>query len=337
MVTIKTIARIAGVSHTTVSRALNDNPAVKEKTRKKIKKIALDLGYVPNLSARGLVNNRTYTIGIFFSNLNEGTSSSFLTEVIKRFHDALDKEYMLSVNSIDDLSDFNITIHSRLDGIIVVSQSQRDDAFIEYVQQTGLPLVVLNRSLAIKSICNIGFDDYLGAYQAAEYGIRMGHQSFGMIKGIANFHSTIERTNGYLDAIKQHQLTINKQAVVAGKYNSESGYQAMKQILLLPEYPTFVFCANDDMAIGALKACNELNVRVPQDISIVGFDDSLFSAYTIPALTTIKKPIDQMARIGMQALGQLMTETTAEIHHELIKPDLIIRDSVSNLKLCDNK
>ncbi|MBW4803719.1 LacI family DNA-binding transcriptional regulator [Loigolactobacillus coryniformis] len=331
MVTIKTIAKIAGVSHTTVSRALNDNPAVKEKTRKKIKKIALDLGYVPNLSARGLVNNRTYTIGLFFSNINEGTSSSFLTEVIKRFHDALDKEYMLSVNSIDDLDDFNIAMQSRLDGIIVVSQSQRDDAFIDYVHQTKIPLVVLNRSLIVEDICNIGFDDYLGAYQAAEYGIRMGHQTFGMIQGIASFHSTTERTKGFLDAVHKQNLTVIEPAIVAGNYSSESGYRAMKQILLLPEPPSFVFCANDDMAIGALKACSELNVRVPQDISIVGFDDSLFSAYTIPALTTIKKPIDQLAQLGMQALSQLMSATEPTTDKELIKPDLIIRDSVRNL------
>lgn len=331
MVTIKTIAKIAGVSHTTVSRALNDNPAVKEKTRKKIKKIALDLGYVPNLSARGLVNNRTYTIGLFFSNINEGTSSSFLTEVIKRFHDALDKEYMLSVNSIDDLDDFNIAMQSRLDGIIVVSQSQCDDAFIDYVHQTKIPLVVLNRSLIVEDICNIGFDDYLGAYQAAEYGIRMGHQTFGMIQGIASFHSTTERTKGFLDAVHKQNLTVIEPAIVAGNYSSESGYRAMKQILLLPEPPSFVFCANDDMAIGALKACSELNVRVPQDISIVGFDDSLFSAYTIPALTTIKKPIDQLAQLGMQALSQLMSATEPTTDKELIKPDLIIRDSVRNL------
>lgn len=331
MVTIKTIAKIAGVSHTTVSRALNDNPAVKEKTRKKIKKIALDLGYVPNLSARGLVNNQTYTIGLFFSNINEGTSSSFLTEVIKRFHDALDKEYMLSVNSIDDLDDFNIAMQSRLDGIIVVSQSQRDDAFIDYVHQTKIPLVVLNRSLIVEDICNIGFDDYLGAYQAAEYGIRMGHQTFGMIQGIASFHSTTERTKGFLDAVHKQNLTVIEPAIVAGNYSSESGYRAMKQILLLPEPPSFVFCANDDMAIGALKACSELNVRVPQDISIVGFDDSLFSAYTIPALTTIKKPIDQLAQLGMQALSQLMSATEPTTDKELIKPDLIIRDSVRNL------
>lgn len=331
MVTIKTIAKIAGVSHTTVSRALNDNPAVKEKTRKKIKKIALDLGYVPNLSARGLVNNRTYTIGLFFSNINEGTSSSFLTEVIKRFHDALDKEYMLSVNSIDDLDDFNIAMQSRLDGIIVVSQSQRDDAFIDYVHQTKIPLVVLNRFLIVEDICNIGFDDYLGAYQAAEYGIRMGHQTFGMIQGIASFHSTTERTKGFLDAVHKQNLTVIEPAIVAGNYSSESGYRAMKQILLLPEPPSFVFCANDDMAIGALKACSELNVRVPQDISIVGFDDSLFSAYTIPALTTIKKPIDQLAQLGMQALSQLMSATEPTTDKELIKPDLIIRDSVRNL------
>lgn len=323
---------MAGVSHTTVSRALNDSPVVKDKTKKKIKKIASDLDYFPNLSARGLVNKKTYTIGLFFSDLHEGTSSNFMTEVIRRFHDMLKKEYMLSVNSINDLKDFNIAIRSRLDGIVIISQSTNDDAFIEYVHQTKIPLVVLNRSLELENICNIGFNDYLGSYQVAEYGVRMGHRKFGMIQGIPSFYSASERANGFFDSIRKRKLDIVDEAVVTGDYSLVSGYRAMKKILLLSELPSFVFCANDDMAIGALKACSELNVSVPQDVSIVGFDDSSLAAYTTPSLTTVRKPVDQLAKLGIQALSQIIAHSKPVLDKKLIDPSLIIRSSVSNLK-----
>lgn len=331
MVTIKTIAKIAGVSHTTVSRALNNNPAVKEETRQKIQKIATELGYSPNLGARGLVTNQTYTIGLFFSSISTGTSTSFLTEVIKRLHVALDKEYMLSVNGVDDLINYNIAVKSRLDGVIAVSQSEADDEFIDFVKRNGLPIVVLNRLLRRHDISNIGFDDYAGTFQALKYAIRMGHKSFGMIEGIENFESSAIRKRAFYDCIERHGLKVVPEAVIPGNYSVASGYQAMKQILFLPHFPTFVFCANDDMAIGALRACHELNVQVPRDISIIGFDDSSYSAYTMPALTTIRKPIDKLSELGLSAFDQLMTDPNYRVKTQLVEPELIIRDSVRNL------
>ncbi|MFC6169599.1 LacI family DNA-binding transcriptional regulator [Loigolactobacillus jiayinensis] len=335
MATIKTIAKIAGVSHTTVSRALNGNPAVKEKTRQKIQKIATELGYSPNLSARGLVNNKTYTIGLFFSSIQTGTSTSFLTEVITRLHNALDKEYMLSVNGIDDLSNYNIAVKSRLDGVVVVSQSQNDDEFIDFVKKNGLPLVVLNRLLQRHDVANVGFDDYAGTYQAMEYAVRLGHKTFGMIEGIDSFESSSIRRKAFLDCVNKHHLNILSDAVVPGTYDASSGYRAMKQILLLPEFPTLIFCANDDMAIGALKACHELNVRVPEDISLIGFDDSVYAAFINPALTTIRKPIDKLSELGLQMFDQVMNNPEYQLETKLVSPELIIRDSVKNLNATD--
>lgn len=331
MVTIKTIAKMAGVSHTTVSRALNGNPAVKEKTRKKIQQIATELGYSPNLSARGLVNNKTYTIGLFFSSIQTGTSTSFLTEVIIRLHNALDKEYMLSVNGIDDLRNYNIAVKSRLDGVVIVSQSQQDDAFIDFVKKNGLPLVVLNRLLTRHDVANVGFDDYAGTFQAMEYAVRLGHKSFGMIEGISSFESSIVRRRAFLDCVNKHHLEAMPDAIIPGKYDVASGYQAMKRILLLPNFPTLVFCANDDMAIGALKACHELNVRVPEDISLIGFDDSVYAAFTNPSLTTIRKPVNELSKVGLEMFDQVMNNPDYQVQTKLVTPELIIRDSVHNL------
>jgi LacI family transcriptional regulator len=238
---------------------------------------------------------------------------------------------MLSVNGIDDLLNYNIAVKSRLDGVIVVSQSENDDKFIDFVKNNELPLVVLNRLLSRHDITNIGFDDYAGTFQAAEYAVRMGHKYFGMIEGINNFESSAVRKKGFFDCIQKHHLQIVSEAVVPGEYSVASGYRAMKRILLLSKFPTCIFCANDDMAIGALKACYELGVRVPEDISLIGFDDSVYSAYTTPALTTVRKPIDKLSALGLKVFDEVMNGPKFKYKTQLIAPELIIRDSVRNL------
>lgn len=322
---------MAGVSHTTVSRALNDDPAVKNETKKKIQEIASDVGYSPNLRARGLVTNKNYTIGLFFSSIEIGTSYSFLTEMIKRLYDQLDPEYVLTVNGIDELTNYDKTVKSRLDGVIVVSQSDKDDEFIDFVKSNDIPLLVMNRLITQEGVANVAFDEYMGALQLTEYAIKMGHKKFGMIEGLQEFKSSILRKNAFMGSIQKAGLTVIPDAIIQGDYQAPSGYQAMKRILLSTEVPDFVFCGNDDMTIGAIKACNELNVRVPEDISLIGFDDSMYAKYINPGLTTVRKPIDQMTEIGLQTFDQILNNPDYEAGQEIIPPELIIRNTVKDL------
>lgn len=331
MVTIKTIAKMAGVSHTTVSRALNEDPAVKEDTKKKIQKIATDLGYSPNLRAKGLVTNKNYTIGLFFSSISSGTSYSFLTEIIKRLYDSLAQEYSLSINGIDQLTNYDSTVKGRLDGVIVVSQSVKDDEFINYVKQNNIPLLVMNRLISRDDVANVAFDEYTGVLQATEYSIRMGHSKFGMIEGIEDFESSSLRKKAFIETIRHEQLQIIPEAVIQGDYQVASGYRAMKKILLLPEVPDLVFCGNDDMAIGAMKACYELDVRVPTDISLLGFDDSVYAKYTNPGLTTVRKPVNKLSEAGLQMFDQVLNNPNYSVSKEIVQPELIIRGSVKNM------
>ncbi len=196
-VTILTIAKMANVSHTTVSRALNGSSLVKPATRDKITKIAKQVGYVPNLSAKRLVTNRSYMIGIFFTNLDTGTSASFLTEVIEQAQGLLPKGYSLSINSVDNAMDEQGISVSNFDGIIVISQSASDDEFIEYLHKTGIPIVVLNRVINRNDINNYAVGDELGGKIATEYAIRMGHRKFALIKGLNKFESSAHRTKGF--------------------------------------------------------------------------------------------------------------------------------------------
>ncbi|ULO07429.1 LacI family DNA-binding transcriptional regulator [Paenibacillus sp. 19GGS1-52] len=329
--TIKDIAKLANVSHTTVSRALNNSPLIKEVTRKKIAEIASQLNYVPNYNAKSLVLQRSYTIGLFFTSIATGTSSSFFSDTIRGVNSVIDVEYNLFIRGIDDYADFS-SIHSkRFDGIILMSQSEVDNKFIYHVVQQGIPIVVLNRQIEDRSIINIISNDREGAFNAGEYLIQCGHKDIAIIEGVEGFKSTQERRDGFIGALIGHGIAVRNDYMVRGNYDMQSGYLAMGQLLDLDRPPTAVFCSNDDMAIGAMNSVFERGLQVPKDISIVGFDDSGFSLFTNPSLTTVKRPIETISEQGAQRILSIIKRPSEEDGRISIKTELIIRKSVRNL------
>ncbi|WP_026478429.1 LacI family DNA-binding transcriptional regulator [Alkaliphilus transvaalensis] len=330
-VTIKDIAKIANVSHTTVSRALNDSPLINSETKEKIKIIAKELNYTPNYNAKSLVLDKSYHIGLFFSTITQGTSSHFFHEVVKGVNEVIKDQYNLVVKGIDDYQDFNQINKNTFDGIIVMSQSTKDKSFIYSVLKKNIPLVVLNREVDEEKIVNILSDDKRGAYNAVKHLIEKGHRKIAIIEGQEGFKSTHERREGYLEALMDYQISLDRKYLVRGNYDLESGYKAMKQLLNLEELPTAVFCSNDDMAVGAMKALGEKKISVPQDISIVGFDDNVFSAFLTPALTTIKRPIEKISQEGAKRLIDLINGKSLSDEAIYIKTELQVRDSVKDL------
>ncbi|MBO1510174.1 LacI family DNA-binding transcriptional regulator [Metabacillus bambusae] len=328
-VTIKDIAKLANVSHTTVSRALNDSPLIKDKTKQKIIEIANQLNYSPDVHARSLVLQKSYTIGLFLTSLVNGTSSSFLAETIKGVHTVIDENYNLFVRGIQDFQSFSSITRKRFDGIILMSQSDVDNAFIYHVLEQKIPLVILNRKVEDRSIVNILSNDCEGAYEAVSLFIKNGHRNIAIIEGTSQFRSSQERKEGYLNALIDHNVPILQQYMVKGNYDMESGYEAMKKLLLLNSPPTAVFCSNDDMAIGAMKAINEAGLVVPTQMSIIGFDDIGFSEYTTPALTTVKRPIEQISMVGAEKLLELMDEVVGEPAPIYLTTNLVNRQTVA--------
>ncbi|AOT68574.1 LacI family DNA-binding transcriptional regulator [Geosporobacter ferrireducens] len=330
-VTIKDIAKILGVSHTTVSRALNDSPLIRQDTKEKIKALAKELNYTPNYNAKSLVLDRSYNIGLFFSTINEGTSSSFFYEVVRGVNFILHKEFNLVVSGIDDCTDFNAINKKHFDGIIVMSQSTKDDFFIYNALEKNIPLVVLNREIEGAPIVNILSDDRKGARTAITYLIQQGHREIAIIEGKKGFKSAQERKDGFLQALIDHDIPINKDYFVEGKYDLESGYKAMKKLLQLSIIPTAVFCSNDDMAVGAMKAITEQGLSIPGDISLLGFDDNIFSSFLTPALTTVKRPIEEISKEGARKLLKIIKEK--EIPQQLLyfHTELQIRESVKKI------
>ncbi|MEJ8305505.1 LacI family DNA-binding transcriptional regulator [Saccharibacillus sacchari] len=331
MITIKDIARAAGVSHTTVSRALNGSPLIKPVTRERIAKIASDMNYVPNYSAKNLVTRKSNTIGLFFSSIEQGTSSSFLADALKGIRRELDEQYMLTVSGIDDPGSLDSINPRRYDGILVMSQSELDNRFIYHVQSAGIPLVVLNRQLDDPSIPNVASDDRVGGHAAADHAWQCGHRLIAIIEGKPGFKSSSERRLGYMDSLIAHGLSPNPDYFVPGDYSIESGYAAMNTLLDLKNRPTAVFCGNDDMAIGAMNACFDRGVQIPGEVSLIGFDDMIFAQYTNPPLTTIHKSVSEIAAEGTKLLLRRMEQPDAEPVQRLLGSKLVQRRSVANL------
>lgn len=331
-VTIKDIARLANVSHTTVSRALNNSPFIKENTKKKIMEIANELNYVPNYNAKSLVLNKSYNIGVFFTTISKGTSPSFFHEVVDGVNSKIDEKYNLVIKGIDDLKSLNYISKDRFDGIILVSQSESDNQVIYDIISKEIPLVVLNRKVEVDNVVNILFSEKEGAYEAADYLIKNGHRDIAIIEGKEGFKSSVFRREGYINALINNKIKIDNDYIVRGEYNVESGFKAMQKLLSLDKIPTAVFCSNDDMALGAMRAIQEHGLRVPEDISIIGFDDSEFCNYVSPALTTVRKLSHKVASTGCEKLFKIINESDKTLNDKLyISTKLIIRDSVKKL------
>jgi len=326
-VTIKDIAQIANVSHTTVSRALNDNTSIKQETRKRIQAIARRMNYVPNYYARSLVLDKSYNIGLLFSTLDRGTSPDFFYNTVQGVIQTVGEKYNVIIKGVDTYNDLNSFNHKIFDGIVIMSQSVEDNAFIYKATEKNVPLVVLNRQIDDSQIPNIVSDDYTGAQAAVNYLISLGHCRIALIEGKEEFKASEKRKQGYLDALINRNIPLRKEYMIKGYYDIESGYLAMKQLLGLPNYPTAVFCSNDDMAMGSMKAIIEKGLQIPKDISVIGFDNNVASEFLSPALTTVKRDMTKMSSEGTKMLLKLIDKKTIEQNYLLLDTSLVIRNS----------
>lgn len=330
-ITLKDIAKIANVSHTTVSRALNNSAYISEATKKRIMGIVKQLNYSPNISAKSLVTNRTYNIALFFSSLSKGTSPNFFYETVEGVNSVIKGNYNLVVREIGDYTEYISISKNRFDGIILISQSENDNAFINHVIEKEIPIVVLNREINENSITNILAADKIGAYEATRFLIENGHTDIAIIEGEQGFKSSLNRKAGYLQSLTENKIQINNEYMVIGEYNLESGYTSMKKLLKLPKVPTAVFCSNDDMAVGAMKAIFKAGLKVPDDISIIGFDDSVVCDYVTPALTTVRKPSREISIRGAKKLLDIIEGKQIKGEKLYVNTQLIIRESVKIL------
>jgi LacI family transcriptional regulator len=330
-VTIKDIAKIINMSHTTVSRALNDSPLISEDTKSKVRAIADKYNYTPNVNARGLVLSKSYNIGLFFSTIKTGTSAGFFMDSVRGINEVIKGNFSLSVEGVDDFKDLSKVSSRFFDGIVLMSQSQEDDPFIRHVIKQRIPFVLLNREIENLRATTILADDLKGAFKATECLINKGHKKIGIIEGIPEFKNTQRRKEGFLSALEKHEIAYLPCLSEKGNYDLDGGYMAMKRMLSCVETPSAVFCFNDDMAVGAMRAIHEKGMRIPDDISLIGFDDSEYAAYLNPALTSVSRPIESMCVEGAKILLEKINGAKQKNITIFLKTELKERDSVRNL------
>ncbi len=290
------------------------------------------LNYVPNYSARSLVQNKSFNIGLFFTTIGDSTSADFFYQTVHGVSSVIEKSYNLVINGLDHFEDFDWVDSRRFDGVILVSQSDRDDEFVYLLRERRIPLVVLNRKLPIDSIVNIVSDDRGGAKAAVNHLIANGHREVALIGGVPGFHATFERREGYFEALMENELTIKKSLMEDGDFTMESGRVAMTKLLEVQVPPSSVFAMNDEMAIGAMKAILSAGYSIPDDFSVVGFDDSRFSSYFSPALTSVRRSIEDVASRGATSLMEIIEGNVELTGLTSVETKLISRQSVRDLR-----
>lgn len=331
-VTIKDIAKILNVSHTTVSRSLNDSSLISKETKERVIEVAKKYNYRPNVSARSLVLSKSYNIGLFFSTLTTGTTANFFLNSVRGVKSIVKGKYNLAVEAIDNLSDFQQVNIRNFDGIMVMSQSPNDDEFIAHVVREDVPLVVMNREVIGQKVTTVLSDDLVGAYNLTKFIIEQGHKQLAIIEGKPEFRTTYKRKQGFINAQIEAGIEFDERYSIMGNYDLESGYAAMQAVMDMEKLPTAIFCSNDEMALGAMKAIKERDIAMPNEMSIAGFDDMGFTAYLTPSLTTVLRPVEEMSKEGTQILlNKIENSVTEEIGIINLDTKLVVRDSIKKI------
>lgn len=328
-VTIKDIAKKAGVSYSTVSRALNGIDNVSEDKRERILEIAKDVGYVPNQAAINLKLSKAHTIGVFFSTISKLTSPFVLHDVVLGVYSAIGSKYSIILKGID-MQEPNTLNPAIFDGLVILSQKTDDESFIEEAINKNIPLVVINRPVYF-GVSNVLTDEAQGVKKAMEYLLDKGHRKIAVIEAAQNLDSTRARHRGWVQAVEYCGLDPGSIPIAVGNYRFNSGYLAAQE--LLPYEPTAILCFNDEMAHGARKAILEAGLSVPDDISLVGFDNADTSGFSDMKLTTIERNMMSIAKKGAEVLLGKIENGDTSTDRIYLDTQLIIRDTVKDLNV----
>lgn len=335
--TLEDVARLAGVSRSTVSRVINDHPNVRPETRDRVGQAIRNSGYQPHAVARSLATNRTRIIGMvipetvttlfddpFFPLLLRGA-----TEACNMHHYHL----MLSLfaASADQQEMYQHFLRNGyLDGVLVASAPLKDPV-IPSLLRDHIPFISVGRH-SDERVHYVDVDNVGGARMAVEYLIRLGHRRIATITGRLDTMPGQNRLEGYRQTLEAHRVPVKEELIVEGNYTESGGRVGMQR--LLSASPTAVFAASDAMAIGALKTLREVGLQVPQDVALVGFDDVPIASVVEPALTTVRQPIDRLGWMATEVLLSLIedsleSEDEAPTHRIILPTELVVRASCS--------
>lgn len=326
---IKDIARLARVSHSTVSRALQKSPLVNARTAEIIRQIAHESGYRASAVARGLVTKRTLTIGLVVTTIADPFASEVACGIEEAAND-LGYSVFLADSNADPQRERQIVqsfAERRVDGIVVTS-SRVGALYLPLLSEMGVPIVLVNNQHPGEFVHSVTIGNIAGSREAANHLIGLGHRRIAYLGDQFGYQSDAERLAGYRQALDEARIPFLPELLVRGDGKPEEAMRAMAELLALPEPPTAVCCYNDMSALGAMRAIHLQGKRVPEDISLVGFDDLFLASYTEPRLTTVRQPMRRMGLLAMESLFRLMSGEDSEIRIS-VETELIVRESTA--------
>lgn len=331
-VTLKDIAEKVGVTESTVSRVLNGIPKASRETRKEIFRVAAELGYNPNQIARSLVTKKTNTIGLIISDL----SNTYFARVaggIEKIASKYDYSLIISTtggNEKEEIKYINLLKEKQVDGILFAS-GRMPESCRKLLRETEIPTVVVAREVE-EDLPSVHIDNVKESYKAVKFIIDSGHQKIAMISGAANDkESGLYRILGYKQALNDNNLEIRDELIVAGDFKLQSGIKAMDEILKRDNSITAVFAASDEMGVGAIKAIKNAGLKVPEDISVIGFDNNIISLASDPELATISQPEEELGWRSMEMLYKVINGEGLEQKKIFLPCELKKRESVRKL------
>jgi LacI family transcriptional regulator len=334
-VTITDVAKNAGVSIKTVSRVVNKEPNVTDKTRAKVDKAIEALGFLPNLSARSLAGNRSYSVGLLYENPHE---FSYMRDVLNGvFKTCTDGGYSLLLRpckfpASQLMKDIRLFLQQvRVDGVILAAPLGDVKEVVELLQSQGILFAQIAPKRENPDWTWVQSDDLEASNTLTDYIVSLGHKRIGFIKGHPDHGATRLRYKGYRSSLKRHGIEFDTSLVSPGLFDFESGKKAAHSLLSLEEPPTAIIASNDDMASGVIHVAHELGLKIPESLSVAGFDDTPLASQLWPRLTTVKQPIFEMASLVTKLLIDDIRGIIDSDHHENFAFDLIVRESTARL------
>jgi DNA-binding LacI/PurR family transcriptional regulator len=331
-VTSQHVAAQAGVSRTTVSFILNDVPGIKfpQETKERVLQAAEDLGYVPDAAARTLASGKTYTVGLVLRQTEHLKVDSFISQAIYGLNEVCNRHgFRILIESADDINRLgtyrSIVNAKKIDGVVVINARMDDEQLYELVDE-GFPTVLIGSVGHSKEYAVVHKSK---SQQVVEHLVSLGHKSIAHVTlaPLSDHSVSFERLQSYRRVLNKAGIKTGDELVRFGNYSAESGFEAMKDLLLEKPYPTAVFAGNDTIALGVIAAIGQKGLRIPQDVAVVGYDDIPVSAYTSPPLTTVHLPAVEPGRIAGEMLISLVRGEEPKERVVKLETELIIRES----------
>lgn len=328
-VSIEDVARRAKVSITTVSRVINKVPTVSKKNQAKVEEAIATLKYKPDVSAQRLARGLNNAVGLVMPGYAGIFHSFYAIELIRGVGHACET---LQLDMIFHITNGFNSLNTNSVGGIIFADIIENRRQVETALEANIPCMVINNVVHDLEVNYIGIDNITGGKIAADYLISLGHRRIAMVTGNLQTQSGAHRLEGFKQAMDKQKMPIASHAIVEGDYSRRSARLAAEKLLALPERPTAIFASSDDMALEMIAVILERGLRVPEDVSVIGFDDNPSCLFGPVALTTVKQPLFQMAEYAVQHLNNIVAGKRKALVQMVLPPQLIVRDSCCSFR-----